>query len=115
MPDDERNRKATDSEVNTFELLHPNSKRSPNRRLNMNTKTKLAVAGVLFSAIASPAFAGDQDSATLLATSGRIIEPATWVAPSAYASAAPMHHRATWQSHWSADMAAIDRLAQGSH
>ena len=40
----------------------------------MNIKTELAVAAALFTAIASPAFAGDQDSATLLATSGRIIE-----------------------------------------
>jgi len=81
----------------------------------MNTKTKLAVAAVLFSAIASSAFAGDQDTATLLATSGRIIEPATWVPANGYASAAPMHHRATWRATWSANMASIDRLAQGSH
>jgi len=38
----------------------------------MNTKSKIALAAVLFAAIASPSFAGDQDLATLEATSGRI-------------------------------------------
>jgi hypothetical protein len=80
------------------------------RRLNMNTKTKLAVAAALFTAIASPAFAGDQDSATLLATSGRIIEQPAAMPASAYASAATWTHRAPMR--WSA---AIDFQAQGSH
>ena len=70
----------------------------------MNTKSKLALAAVLFSAIASPAFAGDQGS-----------EQAVTVPANAYASAAPMHHRAVWTANWSATMASIDRLAQGSH
>ncbi len=69
----------------------------------MNTKTKLAVAAILLSAIASPAFAGDQGS-----------EQAVTVPPNAYASAAPIHHRVTRTANWSADMASIDRLAQGS-
>lgn len=56
----------------------------------MNTKTKLAIVAVLFSAFASPAFADDHDAATLLAGSGRIIEQP---APNAYASAWPVHHR----------------------
>jgi hypothetical protein len=66
----------------------------------MNIKTKLAVAALLVSAIASPAFAAEQGS-----------EQAFTVPANAYASAAPMqHHRATWT--WSAS---IDRQAQGSH
>ena len=75
----------------------------------MSTKMKLAVAAVLFSAIASPAFAGDQDSATLLATSGRIIEQPASVPASTYASAMWSAHR---PAHWS--MSAIDFQAQGS-
>jgi hypothetical protein len=77
----------------------------------MNTKTKLAVAAILFSAIASPAFAGDQDSATLLSTSGRIIEQPASVPANAYASA-------TWSAHRHApahgSMSALDFQAQGS-
>ena len=76
----------------------------------MNTKTKLALAAVLFSAIALPAFAGDQDSATLLATSGRIIEPAS-VTATAYASAMWSARRHV-PAHWS--MSTIDFQAQGS-
>ena len=62
----------------------------------MNTKTKLAIAALLLSAVASPAFADDHDQATLLAGSGRIIEqPMT----NAYASAKwTVHHART---HWS--------------
>ena len=79
----------------------------------MNIKMKFAVAAVLFSAIASPAFAGDQDSATLLATSGRIIEQPTTVPANTYASAMwSAHHHA--QAHWSAEMRATDFQAQGS-
>jgi hypothetical protein len=80
------------------------------RRLNMNIKTNLAVAAALFTAIASPAFAGDQDSATLLATSGRIIEQPAAMPANAYASATTWTHRDPM--HWSA---AIDFQAQGSH
>jgi len=76
----------------------------------MNMKIKLAVATVLFSAVAFPAFADDHDQATLLAGSGRIIEQAA-VPANAYASAATWsaHHRAPM--HWSA---AVDFQAQGS-
>lgn len=77
----------------------------------MNTKTKLTIAAVLFSVIASPAFAGDQDSATLLATSGRIIEQPASVPANAYASAAWSKHRHA-PAHWS--MSSIDFQAQGS-
>jgi hypothetical protein len=80
------------------------------RRLNMNTKTKLAIAAALFSAIASPAFAGDQDSATLLATSGRIIEQPASMPTNTYASATWSTHRHS-PMHWSA---AVDFQAQGS-
>ncbi len=59
----------------------------------MNTKTKLAIAAILFSAVASPAFADDHDQATLLAGSGRIIAPST-VSANAYAAAWSVHHRA---------------------
>jgi len=72
----------------------------------MNTKTKLALAAVLLSAIASPAFAGDQDLASLQVGSGRILGTAVSV-PGAYASA----HR--WHAHWTSEMAINDRLAQG--
>ena len=78
----------------------------------MNIKTKLAVAAVLFSAIASPAFAGDQDSATLLATSGRIIEQPAAMPANTYASVVT-----TWSAHRHAPMhwsAAVDFQAQGS-
>jgi hypothetical protein len=79
----------------------------------MNTKTKLALAAALFLAIASPAFAGDQDSATLLATSGRIIEQPAAVPANTYASAArsARHHA---PAHWSAHMSMTDFQAQGS-
>ncbi len=53
----------------------------------MTTKTKLALAAVLFSAIASPAFANSQDAASVQENSGRIT--ATQISmPYAYASAA---------------------------
>ncbi|HLH89553.1 MAG TPA: hypothetical protein VKX28_13960 [Xanthobacteraceae bacterium] len=77
----------------------------------MNSKTKFALAAVLFSAIASPALAGDQDSATLLATSGRIIEQPAPMPANAYASATWSAHRHT-PSHWS--MSSADFQAQGS-
>lgn len=77
----------------------------------MNTRAKLTIAAVLFSAIASPAFAGDQDSATLLATSGRIIEQPASVSTNAYASAMWSAHRHA-PAHWS--MPSIDFQAQGS-
>ncbi len=73
----------------------------------MTTKTKFALAAVLFSAIASPAFAGDQDTATLLATSGRILGTVA-VPAGAYASARPIAHATP-----AAEMAINDRLAQG--
>jgi hypothetical protein len=66
----------------------------------MNIKTKLAVAAVLFSAIASPAFAGDQGS-----------EQAFTVPANAYASAAPSSAHRHAPMHWSS---AIDFQAQGS-
>jgi len=73
----------------------------------MNTKTKIALVATLFSAIASPAFAGDQDSATLLATSGRIIEQPAAMPANTYASAAHRHS----PMHWSSQ---VDFQAQGS-
>lgn len=74
----------------------------------MTIKTKLTLAALLFSAVASPAFAGDQDTATLLATSGRILGTPVAVASGAYASA-----RHVTPAAWSAEMAINDRLAQG--
>ena len=53
----------------------------------MTTKTKLALAAVLFSAIAFPAFALSQDEASVVGNSGRIVAPQISV-PHAYASAA---------------------------
>ncbi|HYW59143.1 MAG TPA: hypothetical protein VE909_01370 [Xanthobacteraceae bacterium] len=58
----------------------------------MNTKSKIALAAVLFAAIASPSFAGDQDLATLEATSGRITAQVV-VPAGAYASAHGWAHR----------------------
>jgi hypothetical protein len=52
----------------------------------MITKTKIALAAVLFSAIASPSFASSQDLAGVQENSGRIL--GTQIAmPHAYASA----------------------------
>jgi len=56
----------------------------------MSIKSKLAIAA-LFSVIAAPAFAGDQDSAAVAVSSGRYL-PGVWAQPStvysgAYASA----------------------------
>jgi hypothetical protein len=76
----------------------------------MNTKSKLALAAVLFSAIASPSFAGDQDLAALQATSGRVIGQTTMPA-GAYASAT--HRRFVATQNWSTEMQINDRLAQG--
>ncbi|HUI97653.1 MAG TPA: hypothetical protein VLX44_17995 [Xanthobacteraceae bacterium] len=75
----------------------------------MNTKTKLALAAVLFSAIASPSFAGDQDLASLEVSSGRILGTTVVVSPGAYAAAGA--HR--WHPQWTSQMALDDRLAQG--
>jgi hypothetical protein len=66
----------------------------------MNTKAKLAIAAALFSAVASPAFAGDQGS-----------EQAFTVPANAYASAAPWSAHRHAPMHWSS---AIDFQAQGS-
>ena len=77
----------------------------------MNTKSKLALAAVLFSAIASPAFAGDQDLAALQATSGRIIGQQTVMPAGAYASGA--HRRFVAAQNWSTEMQINDRQALG--
>ncbi len=53
----------------------------------MTTKTKIALAAVLFSAIASPVFASSQDEASVRENSGRIVAAQISV-PHAYASAA---------------------------
>jgi hypothetical protein len=52
----------------------------------MTIKTKLALAAVLFSAVASPSFAASQDVASVEGNSGRIVAAHTM--PYAYASAA---------------------------
>jgi hypothetical protein len=51
------------------------------------TKTKIALAAVLFSAIASPVFAYSQDESSVGVSSGRIVA-STINVPHAYASAA---------------------------
>jgi hypothetical protein len=76
----------------------------------MNTKSKLALAAVLFSAIASPAFAGDQDLAALQATSGRIVGQQAVMPAGAYASGT---HRFIAVQNWSTEMQINDRQAQG--
>lgn len=53
----------------------------------MTNLTKIALAAALFSAIASPSFASNQDLASVTENSGRIVAPQTNV-PHAYASAA---------------------------
>jgi hypothetical protein len=69
----------------------------------MTTKTKLALAAVLFSAIASPVFASSQDVASVTENSGRIVAPQISM-PHAYASAA---------RHWTHVMATRDFQLQG--
>ena len=76
----------------------------------MNTKSKLALAAVLFSAIASPAFAGDQDLAALQATSGRIVGQQVVMPAGAYASRT---RRFVAVQNWSTEMQINDRQAQG--
>jgi hypothetical protein len=78
----------------------------------MNTKSKIALAAVLFSAIASPSFAGDQDLASLQATSGRIYGVQTMAPAGVYASGSA-HSRFVASHNWSTEMAINDRLAQG--
>ena len=53
----------------------------------MNTKSKIALAAVLFSAIASPSFAGDQDLRSEQISSGRVIGTQYAVPAGAYALA----------------------------
>ena len=53
----------------------------------MTKSTKIILAAVLFSAIASPSFAASQDEASVTENSGRIVAPQINV-PHAYASAA---------------------------
>ena len=53
----------------------------------MNTTSKIALAAVLFTAIASPSFAGDQDLASLEISSGRVLGTQYKVPAGAYASA----------------------------
>jgi hypothetical protein len=72
----------------------------------MNTKTKLALMAVLFSAFASPSFAGDQDSAALRVSDGRAL--GTTHVMGAYASAKAPVHATRW-----AEMSINDRLSQG--
>jgi hypothetical protein len=81
----------------------------------MNIKSKIALAAVLFSAIASPSFAGDQDLAALQASSGRIYGTQFAMPGDAYASAVKgsTHRRFVAAQNWSTDMALNDRLAQG--
>jgi len=75
----------------------------------MNTKTKLVLAAVLFSAIASPSFAGDQDLASLDVSGGRILGTTVVMPTGAYAAAGA--HR--WHAAWTSQMAINDRLALG--
>jgi hypothetical protein len=73
----------------------------------MNIKSKLALAAVLVAAVASPSFAGDQNSAAQDVSSGRVFG-LQGAAPAAYASARTYAH-----ANWSTDMAINDRLALG--
>jgi hypothetical protein len=77
----------------------------------MNTTSKIALAAVLFSAIASPSFAGDQDLAALQAGSGRITGVQFAMPGNAYASAT--RYRSAAPQSWATTMALNDRLAQG--
>ena len=71
----------------------------------MNTKSKLVLAAVLVSAFASQSFAGDQDSAALRVSDGRVF--GTHVTGAFASAQAPVHPTAWGQ------MAINDRLAQG--
>jgi hypothetical protein len=82
----------------------------------MNAKSKIVLASILFSAIASPSFAGDQDLAALQVSSGRILGQQFSMPTGAYASAvrSPVAHRGFVESQrWTGEMSANDRLAQG--
>jgi hypothetical protein len=69
----------------------------------MTSKTKIALAAVLFSAIASPVFAYSQDEASVGVNSGRIVASQISM-PHAYASAA---------RNWTHVMATQDFQLQG--
>ena len=58
----------------------------------MTTTTKIALAAALFSAIASPSFASNQDVASVTENSGRLIAATHMTVPHAYASAARWMH-----------------------
>jgi len=65
----------------------------------MSNKSKIAAFATLATLIAAPAFAGDQDSATLLQDSGRYVPQAVINVPSgAYASAAREHGTQNWNA-----------------
>jgi hypothetical protein len=70
----------------------------------MTTKTKIALAAVLFSAIASPVLASNQDVASVTENSGRIVAAQQMTVPHAYASAA---------RNWTHVMATQDFQLQG--
>ena len=74
----------------------------------MNTTSKIALVAVLFSAIASPVFAGDQDSAALRVSDGRTLATHFTVPAGAYASATAPAHAMWWNQ-----MAINDRLSVG--
>jgi len=57
----------------------------------MTTKTKIALAAVLFTAIASPVFASSQDESSVRENSGRLVAAQISV-PHAYASARNWTH-----------------------
>lgn len=69
----------------------------------MSTKSKIAAIATLATLIAAPAFAGDQDSATLLQDSGRYVPQAQTlinVPTGAYASA---QRAANGSQNWNAN------------
>ncbi len=71
----------------------------------MTLKSRIALAAVLFSAIASPALASSQDEASVRENSGRIVATQTqMIVPHAYASAA---------RNWTHVMATQDFQLQG--
>ncbi|HEY2137994.1 MAG TPA: hypothetical protein VGH49_19060, partial [Xanthobacteraceae bacterium] len=79
-----------------------------------NAKSKIVLASILFSAIASPSFAGDQDLAALQVSSGRILGQQFSMPTDVYASAVRSPHRNFVASQrWTTEMSANDRLAQG--
>jgi hypothetical protein len=113
MFDDKPIGRKSKSGLSHTDYSNPIHQHLSNRRLNMNTKSKIAIAAVLFSAIASPSFAAFTQFGVGAdpVTDGRYAPPAIHAQGAVYASAvAPK--RSAWRTSVS-EMQLNDRLAAG--